>query len=246
MCLFSGPVREVYGTKIFGRIEGGNQYLVYQMTFSAESDVAMVLPMPVVPGSAEDAVRFINLESYKRFFRDLDKLFPERMDLEFMAPLSDGPVAAQVVLEVHEVGAFEASFVPTIPDFVRLDPRFRLPDQVWGELGGYDDFGFAVFKLTAGNTQHAHPMAFSFPTRDEKKIFFPTVHVHDGKVHLEAQFDHKLYCQTDTPLKWEASNELSSDNVELEKAQGIFVANEKCYRQTLRGIGKNADVYRAA
>ena len=246
MCLFSGPVREVYGTKIFGRIEGENQYLVYEMTFSAESDVAMMLPIPVVPGSAEDAVRFISLESYKRFFRDLDKLFPEHMDLEFMAPLSGGPVAAQVVLEVHEVGAFEASFVPTISDFERLDPRFRLPEQVWGELGGYDDFGFAVFKLSAGNIQHAHPMAFSFPTRGAKKIFFPTVHVHDGKVHAEAEFDHKLYCQTDTPLTWEESNELTSGNVELGKVQGILVADKKCYRQTLRGVGKNADVYREA
>ncbi len=135
MCCFSGPVREVYGTKIFGRIEGGDQYLVYEMIFSAESDVAMVLPIPVVPGSAEDAVRFINLESYKRFFADLDHLFSQHTDLELMALLSDEP-AAGAVLEVHEVGAFEASFVPTISDFARLDLRFRLPDQVWGELGG--------------------------------------------------------------------------------------------------------------
>ncbi len=89
-------------------------------------------------------------------------------------------------------------------------------------------------------------MAFSFPTRDAKKNFFPTVHVHDGKVHPEAKFDHKLYCQAAIPLKWEESLELTSGNVELEKAQGIFVANEKCYRQALRGIGKNADVYREA
>lgn len=101
----------------------------------------MVLPIPVVPGSAEDAVRFVNLESYKRFFADLDQLFPQHTDLDLMRPLSDEPVAAQAVLEVHDVGAFEASFVPTIPDFARLDPRFRLTDQVWGELGGYDDFG---------------------------------------------------------------------------------------------------------
>ena len=246
MCLFSGPVREVYGTKIFGRIEGENQYLVYEMTFSAESDVAMVLPIPVVPGSAEDAVRFISLESYKRFFRDLDDLFPQYAALGIIAPLSDCMGAPRAVLEVHEVGAFEASFVPSIPDFARLDSRFRLPDQVWGELGGYEDFGFAVFKLAAGNTQHAHPMAFSFPTREEKKIFFPTVHVHDGEVHPEVEFDHKLYCQTDTPLKWEESNELTSGNVGLEKAQGILVAAKKCYRQTIRGMGKNADVYRAA
>ena len=242
MCCFSGPVRDVYGTKIFGRVDRGNQYLVYEMTFSAASDVAMVLPIPVVPGSAEDAIRFINLESYKGLFDDLDRLFPAKANLELMT-FSDDLCETEAVLEVHEVGAFEASFVPVVSDFARLDPRFRLPDETWGELGEYDDFGFTVFKLTAGDTQHAHPMAFSFPTRDEKNIFFPTVHVHDGKAHPEAEFDHKLYCQTDTPSKWEESIELTSDNVELEKAQGILDANRTCHRQILRGIRQNADVY---
>ncbi len=246
MCCFSGPVREVHGTKIFGRVEEERQFLVYEMTFSAAADVAMVLPIPVVPGSAEDAVHFVNLESYEGFFKDLDRLFPESADLGLIEELSEEPVAAPALLEVQEVGAFEASFVPTIADFARLDPRFRLPDQLWREVGEYDDFGFAVFKLTAGNAQHAHPMAFSFPTRDVKKIFFPTVHVHDSKVHPEAQFDHKLYCQTDTPLEWEESDELSVDNVELGKAQGILVVGKNCYRVTLQGIRENADVYRAA
>ena len=37
-------------------------------------------------------------------------------------------------------------------------------------------------------------MAFDFP-RAAKKLFFPTVHIHDGKVHDKADFDHALYCQ---------------------------------------------------
>ena len=51
---------------------------------------------------------------------------------------------------------------------------------------------------------------------------------------------------SDTPLEWEESHELTSGNVQLEKARGIFVAGKKCYRQTLQGIGKNEDVYREA
>ena len=246
MCCFSGPVRDVRGTKIFGRVDGDRQFLVYEMSFSSASDVAMVLPLPAVPGSSEDACRFISLETYEEFFADLDQLFPQATDLHFMDELSEPVAVAAEPLQVQEVGAFDASFVPTVSDFTRLDQRFRLPEQVWGELGGYGDFGFAVFKLAGGGEQHVHPMAFSFPTRDATKIFFPTVHVHDGKVHPEALFDHMLYCQTRTPLKWEESADLTGDNVDLGKAQGILVENEKCYRQSVQGVRENRDVYRAA
>jgi hypothetical protein len=35
---------------------------------------------------------------------------------------------------VREVGSFEASYVPKIADFSRLDERFRLPVAVWKKL----------------------------------------------------------------------------------------------------------------
>jgi hypothetical protein len=67
------------------------------------------------------------------------------------------------------------------------------------EASRYRDHGFAVFKLKPGEAK-IHPMAFSFPRRDTKTLFFPTVHIHDGKVHPKAGFDHGLYCQ---PLEHE-------------------------------------------
>ncbi len=58
------------------------------------------------------------------------------------------------------MGSFEASFVPTRRDFSRLDQRFRLPDDVWQALLGYDDWGFAVFKLgPMSRLTGVHPMA---------------------------------------------------------------------------------------
>ena len=102
----------------------------------------------------------------------------------------------QPQLVVHEVGSFEASFVPTRRDFSRLDQRFRLPDDVWQALLGYDDWGFAVFKLgPMSRLTGVHPMAFEFPQRDPDRLFFPAVHVHNGRVEPWATFDHRLYCQ---------------------------------------------------
>ena len=104
-----------------------------------------------------------------------------------------------------EVGSFVASFVPTVKDFSRLDEQFRLPDGTWDKLPAYKDYGFAVFKLKKGE-QKVHPMAFEFPRADKTRLFFPTVHIHDGKVHDQAGFDHVLYCQgVDTRMRWRES-----------------------------------------
>ncbi|MCY1006350.1 hypothetical protein OV079_12415 [Nannocystis pusilla] len=38
-------------------------------------------------------------------------------------------------------------------------------------------------------------MAFEFPSRFPDWLYFPTVHVHDGRMHATARFDHSLYFQ---------------------------------------------------
>jgi hypothetical protein len=81
---------------------------------------------------------------------------------------------------------------------------------VWDALPGYADWGFAVFKLRSGRAQSVHPMAFVFPRRDPRTLFFPTVHVHDGTVPAEATFDHSLYAQPErlvaATFGWERSD----------------------------------------
>ena len=144
MCCFSQAVLEVSGTQIFARpSQGTAQILVYSMSLQSEQEVSMVLPLPVPPGCPENAVRFINLEAYPEYFTDMDALFPESMTLGIDRSLGE----ARAPLAVHDVGQFEASFIPSIPDFSRLDPRFRLPVHVWRDLPQYKDWGFAVFKL---------------------------------------------------------------------------------------------------
>ena len=213
MCCFSRPVRFVGGTKIFARAcaedDPSRQLLAYSMEIEIAEDLAMVLPLPVPPSPGDDAVRFVSLDGYASFFDDLDAAFPP--DHSF-APLarSSGPVLATKKLVVHQVGMFEASFVPTRADFARLDPRFRLPDGVFDRLPGYADWGFAVFRLHPAKRallglrqekrERIHPMAFSFPRRDPGALFFPTVHVHDGQVKETASYDHMLFCQANGVL----------------------------------------------
>jgi hypothetical protein len=191
------------------------------------------------------ALSFINLEGYPRFFTDLQAGFP--------APQSRGrglsksaPAPAQAPLAVQQVGSFEASFVPTVGDFSRLDPRFRLAAGTWDKLPAYRSYGFAVFKLKKG-AQRIHPMAFEFPMATPKRVFFPTVHIHDGAVHERARFDHSLYCQPGSHLRlmmgWRESPQPAQAFVQLKDAAGLVDGAAHCYLRELRGELRNEDTW---
>jgi hypothetical protein len=250
--MFSQAVERVSNTSIFARMTLRNtQILVYAMTLTARSELAMVLPLPTPPRAPEDAVRFINLERYPTYFADMRSGFPSPMIISFSAGgLTSG--AAPAPLVVHDVGAFEASFVPTVADFARLDRRFALAPQIFNALPAYRDWGFAVFKLkgfgaSARAAQKAiHPMAFELRPRDTRALFFPTVHVHDGVVHETASFDHELYCQLSPEVAprmtaWEASTQPAASFMNNDKVEGTILGGDPIHRRRLEGLLPNRD-----
>jgi len=226
----------------------GRQLLVYEMRFTADADLAMVLPLPTAAGSGEKALQFVSLQKYADFFRDLDVLFPKPAVASRTLALPPGAIAA--ALEVHQVGAFEASFVPSIADFERLDARFRLPADVWQGLPQYRDWGFAVFKLKGGKQQQVHPMAFTFPTRVRDGLFFPTMHIHDGTVQTLAAFDHALYCQMEPAQKpgdvdrraWLQSYRPPHDGMQMKLCEALVHAQHPCWKRALQGMRRNEDL----
>jgi hypothetical protein len=243
MCCFSGKVRRVSATNIFAKsAASGRQVVVYQMFVDAKDELAMILPLPVAMGSGEHALRFISLQEYPAFFQDMAKGFAATGRSKGFGGLGS---ASSGALEVVSVGEFEASYVPTVRDFGRLDPRFRLPDGSFEQLPQYKNYGFAVFKLKPGATT-VHPMAFSFPRRDPRALFFPTIHIHDGKVHATATFDHTLYCQkypSDTfkLTNWTESPSLSHSFMPIDKTQGLVASGLHCYSLDIHGRRRNED-----
>jgi hypothetical protein len=248
MCCFSKPVNLVANTNIFARAsKDGRQFLVYSMTISAKEDLAMILPIATPKDAKEDAVKFINLEKYPEFFKDMLAGFPEPKPPRGGDKSNDKDDKPKDKLTVVEVGSYEASFVPQIKDFSRLDERFRLPTDVWDKLPQYKEFGFAVFKLKKGENSKVHPMAFEFPRAKPKQLFFPTVHIHDGKVHDKADFDHWLFAQKgdgdmSDMLKWEESPQPAGLFMKIDKAENLLVKDGHCYRLRMKGMLKNEDV----
>ena len=261
MCCFSRPVKHVSKTQIFARDTGtAQQVLVYSMNLRLIEDAAMVLPLPVALGDGgtaqEDALQFVDLSSYSTFFSDLDRAFPELMGAPKSArSLRIAPQASRSRLRVHTVGAFEASFVPSPRDFDRLEPRFRLEPRVFEHVPTYSDYGFAVFKLKRpaslwarlrGRPQSFHPMAFCFPRRRRDEIFFPTLHVHDGQVHKQADFDHTLYLQTPCQIAsqpdWDASFGPLARYISFGNAHEVCDGQALCFRRAIEGSQQNQDV----
>jgi hypothetical protein len=237
MCCFSQQV-EVSQTRIFARMgAGGRQLLAYQMQFESLDPVAMVLPLPTPPRSPETAVRFISLEDYPALFDDLFRIFHPLVR-------RGRTQATSFALAVHVVGDFIASFVPSLADFTRLDARFRLPAGTLDTIPELADWGFAVFQLHATKgASKPHPMAFEFPSRDATRLFFPTLHVHDGALHAEAEFDHVLYAQGVDRLRTFTTSEHELGPIIAQRSAGILDGEARISRRAMTGTLPNKDTW---
>lgn len=230
-------------TNVFCSLSAGRQNLVYGMDVELEGEAAMVLPLPTKTG--EESVSFVDLSGYPDFFSDMQRCFPRP---EVPAGVrSAAPPAG--MLEVKRVGAFEASTVPSAADWDRIDARFRLSDPVWRALQGrYEDFSFVVFQLQPGE-QRIHPMALQFATRDVSRLYFPTLHVHDGMVQAEADFDHHLYFQgnPESSEAVERGRRLPRSRMRTglsgDQTKGLVAPDKILLRQRVVGTYPNADTY---
>jgi hypothetical protein len=219
------------------------------MSIEARDELAMILPLPARVPAGEKDVEFINLKGYPEFFSDLDTGFRPSPPTGSTLLMRDEATSASATLAVVKVGDFEASFVPSVKDFARLDERFRLDHNVWKKLPSYQTYSFAVFKLKPG-AMTVHPMAFSFPRRDLRTVFFPTVHIHDGKVHEKAEFDHTICCQSRPEERlsiheWEESYMHPVGFMQVNKTKGIILPEQHCYRRKMQGLLANRDTFLA-
>ena len=243
MCIFTGEIKSVGDTRIFARQDANRQAVVYDMYLSTEFATAMVLPIPVASLSNDEKIEFIDLSTYPDFFDDIENLFPQWMS----ASIEGGDSRGSDLIEVHEVGIYDASFVPTLNDFKRLDSRFRLNSDFFEQVPEYSNYGFIVFKLKPGESQ-VHPMAFWFPKSEDRNLFFPTKHMHDGVVHNSDHYDHTLYAQgsfTDNSNLEAISlkHNLEELSAIAKRSFGLVSKDEVICKKVVNGVNKNEDIW---
>lgn len=242
MCILSRKVRSIEGTSIFCADLGrGEHTTVYSMRLDAPTDVAMILPVPALRSGGDTSLRFVTLEECPDFFKRLERLFPD----PDVTKGDRGPLLKiQNTLQVHDVGSFWASYVPTREDFGRLYPIFRLADSVWESLPDYGSFGFAVFQFKESTgPKLIHPMAYRYDAENPDEMFYPTVHVHDGQtVSPRARFDHRIYIQESEnfrqPEGWARGVRPPG---RFEEGRGLVDADRPVYLKRIAGYLPNAD-----
>lgn len=228
---FSGNVAQVANTRIFARVTPeGTQYLVYQMDYAADNDLALVLPLPTPPNTTADAVRFIDLSGYPEFFEDIEKGFP------YTRSVAGG---ARRHAPQGQEAAYQTSFLPGLDEMANLDQANRIETDAWKQLPEYSDFGFAIFRLRADRRIN-HPLAVEFPVRNSNLLYFPTVHIRNNSVAEEANFDHDLYCQA--RAGWLRSYDGAGSFMDMERAGGVIDPNERISRMTVQGLHPNSDI----
>jgi len=241
VCIFTLKVERITDTCIFARLNhSGFQYLAYEMSAALDQEMAMILPLPVELSEpkSQGPVEFLDLSDCPTFFAYLEGSFQPRPGFSFAR------LFGKDTIEVVEVESFEASYVPSIADFERLDPRFGLDISIWRQLPQYVDHGFAIFKLKPGE-KRLHPMALRFRTRYQRQLFFPTVHVHDGTVPKVEAFDHRLFCQSGKHPggNWARSRYKLGDAIPTEQNIRQLIDNKKeGFRLQMQGEFPNQDV----
>lgn len=172
MCVISGPVFSVSGTKIFAMPSqnGKRQLLVYRNAVNTPAENVMCLPVP--------NVRSLKFEKvYDTLFDDCESSFSRGRgdDVEYS-------VVPQGFLPIMEHGAYRVVVVPTMNDLERIPVEHaRLTDGVKDFLRkNYTKHGWGVLlcKLKPGNSDYT-PFAYSHDLLDSGNLFIPTMHYHD-------------------------------------------------------------------
>jgi hypothetical protein len=239
MGCFSGRVDQVADTKIFARLAPPDrQVLIYELKLAGDNPVAMVLPVPTPTGAGDDAVRFVSLEGYPDLFDDLEKAFP--LGLQRRA-VTEGLSRSRPIdtLQVHEIGAFISSFVPSIDELDRIDPKFRISTALFEQIPEYAGWGYVVFQLSVHPDwlTRIPPMAFEFKTRNPDQLYFPLLHVDDGSVHPTTWYAHRLYMQGTSRESWDSTASLDGA-VDLRRAAGL-VLDAPAWRTAMNGERPN-------
>lgn len=165
MCIMASPVVSVTNTRIFAGSDPrlGRQVTVYAMAVQLQSRTgkgnAMILPVPIGtegPGSIE----LIDLTALPDFFMPLDELFKPRT-----RSLSKGVSRGMDDdLEVHKVGSYDVSIVPSVDDVKRLNRQvFEVSADTEHTLRSSYPVGFAFLVAQLRESGEFHPLAYTHP-----------------------------------------------------------------------------------
>jgi hypothetical protein len=219
-------VKDVSNTKIVcfqvaysydgGKTGTLGQFIAYSA--NVESDVktnAFILPV-FNPDNNPDKIIPLDMSELSHFFDDIKTVFnrwyPPIQNQSFSRnsmPLSRN------LLEVHTVGDYKFSIVPSKKDFNKIDRnKLNVNPAAKKSIDAHsDDYSFIVYQFNAKGKLEISPFGYLSPTYSDNQLFVPTIHghPHDGLTNIgtgyvmnafvnyqtefeqQAEFNHEIY-----------------------------------------------------
>lgn len=196
MCIILTHVESVSNTQIYvsSSKKRTRQLTVYSNQVETHVKNAMILPVP-----NPLSVKLLNFSHYTNIFEDCRECFHYDDGSMKNGRLYRSSLSASAEhrppLPVYTVGSYQASIVPSIDDFDRVNTQIlRVNPEVFKLLKDtYDpSFGFLICQLREGS-HHYHPFAYTHLIHKSKLLFVPTLHYHLGEKNVTSDWDHTIY-----------------------------------------------------
>lgn len=245
MCIINEPA-EVTNTEIFvsPNEDNSRQIVIYTNKVSTQHhNNAMILPVP-----HPSTIKLHDLSYYKDIFEDCGKSFPSKDygTLSANFALDSSRNSSDQILEVHHVGSYEVSIVPTYDDFHRLNRHhFQLNTLVGSLLKKYYniEFGYLVCKLKTGEGNQYHPLAYSHKIYRNNQMFVPTRHHHSTHEEKMSHYDHNIYSVNTKSLcgneKWNYRFKVKTEKIPNFRFPTILCFN----KFSIKKEDLNTDIY---
>ena len=224
MCIFSGPVAGVHGTKIFTTLlADGRQFTCYRNKVQLENaqPVAMLLPFPNPTGATTGTIEMFDMSQYERFFDDLETCFPDpRANTKGVRSMSLAGFGSTSPIPVLQCGPYDYSMAPTYDELANIQwEHFAINPSVKGLLATHyaQGFGFLVCLCTKSGAYST--LGVLHPPRAPGVLYVPTMHAHGGDDDGPVDWDHVIYVLNGVN-KSSTMETSTGEQVELSLVQG--------------------------
>lgn len=197
MCIVADNVKDVSETKIASfhiaySLDGGvsllpGQLVVYAATVDSTAPTnAFILPV-YNPGNDYKKIIPLDLSGEALFFDDLDRIynrwFPQQQEVKFRS-LSTNSYSLDSMLEVHRVGDYKFSIMPSKLDFYRVNrSELNINPCAKSAIDVHsNDYSFIVYQFYQKGKLEVSPFGYICEPHSEYSMIIPTIHghPHDG------------------------------------------------------------------
>lgn len=246
MCIISGEIERVYGTKIIAaKVKGQSdkQLTIYSNEVDTQNPVSMILPYPIA------GVKPVIIETNSKDYDIFDSIDYTAFQMHiFSLGLSRGNgISKRNSLKVHRSGSYQYSIATSAKELSQLNNKvFNIKNDLQTLLDDYLSRGFGFIICIIDKGAKYSPFAYISSIRNNL-FFVPTKHYHEhnrsnnSSNEYSDDWDHAIYI-----LGAKNGNAYNDLNVNSAFSFSNYLDNyskENLFKQEISGRAVNKDLF---